>query len=110
MGKFTLHAGDTSDFKIDCDALDDDDLDCVAFLLSRRLAAFGSVEGVPTGGLRLAEKMKQYATSGGLLIVDDVLTTGVSMEEQRAGRGASGAVIYARGAVPAWVTPLFTMV
>ncbi|KKL20362.1 hypothetical protein LCGC14_2456230, partial [marine sediment metagenome] len=48
--------------------------------------------------------------SSTLLIVDDVLTTGASMEKQRAGRtNTIGAVIFARGDCPAWVKPLFAM-
>jgi hypothetical protein len=103
-----LHAGGTSSYKVECDALTDADLECVAFMLVEILPAFGSVEGVPTGGLRLAEKMKKYATEGPLLIVDDVLTTGTSMERQREGRDAIGAVIFARQVGPPWVTPLWT--
>jgi hypothetical protein len=109
LGDFILHAGAKSRFKVDCDVLDSSDLECIAYLLSLRLPAFGSVEGVPTGGLRLAEKMKKYLTAGPLLIVDDVLTTGKSMNVQRDGRLAIGAVIFARGIFPSWITPLWTM-
>ena len=44
----------------------------------------------------MAEAMQSYCTDGPLLIVDDVLTTGGSMEEFRAGRDAIGAVIFMR--------------
>jgi hypothetical protein len=104
-----LHSGEESCFKIDCDALTDQDLDCVAALLAMRLPPFGKVEGVPRGGLRLAEKMWRYAGTGPLLIVDDVVTTGASMEAHRGRRGAIGAAIFSRGGFPLWVTPLFRM-
>jgi len=109
LGYFRLHSGDDSRFKIECDALTDGSLRCIAYLLSLRLPPFGSVEGVPLGGLRLAEKLKPYRTQGPLLIVDDVVTTGGSMERHRAGREAIGAAIFGRGKVPDWVTPLFPM-
>jgi len=108
-GDFTLHSGEKSGIKIDCDALTDADLDTIAWMLRDRLPLFGRVEGVPTGGLKLAALMERYArpAQSGLLIVDDVLTSGGSMEEQRAGRDAFGAVIFARRKPPSWVMPLF---
>jgi predicted phosphoribosyltransferase len=76
--------------------------------------SFGAVLGIPTGGLRLAYALKQYAipSSDNILIVDDVLTTGNSMA-----RAASpfqpeyviGVVIFARGECPDWITPMFTL-
>jgi len=144
LGSFTLHSGDTSGWKLDCDALTEGDLRCLAWLLAERLPAFGEVEGVPTGGTRLAEAVKTYSrcvcghtrdahhntshngqpssthcsqlcgcrvfqAHGRLLIVDDVCTTGASMEAHRRGRDALGAVLFARGPVPSWVYSLFSM-
>jgi hypothetical protein len=60
------------------------------------MPAFGEVEAVPTGGERLGKALLPYRDhrTARLLIVDDVWTTGASMEEQRAGRarteGATG--------------------
>jgi orotate phosphoribosyltransferase len=110
-GEFTLHSGEQTWFKIDCDALDDEDLRVLALLIYEDVGTFGYVEGVPTGGTRLAEKLQQFASmySEKLVIVDDVCTTGRSMEEQRAGRDAYGYTIFARGKCPSWVTPLFQM-
>ena len=109
-GNFILSSGKSSNFKIDCDALSDSDIQTVAMLLKESLPAFGDVEGVPDGGLRLASAIKQYATRGPLLIVDDVWTTGRSMWRVRGDRdGVIGAVIFARCAVEYWVTPLFSM-
>lgn len=109
-GVFRLHSGTESDFKIDCDALADIEIAVLAKQLSKRVPSFGRVIGVPTGGLRLAEAMRRYVTEGPLLIVDDVLTTGRSMDEMREGdRLAIGAVLFARGKCPEWVTPLFQM-
>ncbi len=109
LAPIVLHSGKQSDWKIDCDALDEEDLCCIATLLARQLPAFGSVEGVPRGGLRLADAMKAFQTTGPLLIVDDVLTTGKSMGEHRAGRDdVIGAVIFSRmSMMPVWITSLF---
>jgi orotate phosphoribosyltransferase len=118
LGDFTLHSGEVSDFKIDCDYLDDADIETLASILARRLPPFHRVEGVPRGGLRLAEALQTHTTPApvyepsdrpDLLIVDDVLTSGKSMDAQRAGRDALGAVLFARGPCPAWVMPLFQM-
>lgn len=106
---FQLHSGAFTPFKIDCDALTDKDIEAAAFMLAPLLPPFGAVEGVPRGGLRLAAAMERYKTSGRLLIVDDVLTSGRSMESHRDRRDANGAVIFARGPCPIWIQPLFRM-
>ena len=107
-GFFWLASGVESAWKIECDALTDDDWRTVADIIRSRLGPYAAVEGVPSGGLRLAAELRRFTTmSGPLLIVDDVLTTGGSLERQRAGREAIGAVVFARGLPPPWVTPLF---
>lgn len=108
-GAFILHSGEDSAFKIECDALTDHDWATLARLIVTRVPPFGEVEGVASGGLQLAAELEVYATEGPLLIVDDVLTVGTSMERQRAGREAIGAVVFARQECPDWITPLFTM-
>lgn len=114
-GCFNLHSGGQSRFKIDCDELSDHELKALTEQLLVRLPLFGAVEGVPTGGLRLAEALRPWASECigkeyPLLIVDDVYTTGGSMEEFRAGRPAIGAVLFARKPIKHdWITALFTM-
>jgi hypothetical protein len=109
-GAIVLHSGRSSWWKIECDSLDNDDLDVLAQLIAERVRPFSSVEGVPTGGLRLADALRPYASRcGDLLIVDDVYTTGGSMEEHRAGRDALGAVVFSRGSCPEWIIPLFQL-
>lgn len=108
-GTFTLASGRPAGWKIECDALGEEDWQALALIASQRLPAFGSVSGVPRGGLWFSSALRQYATEGPLLIAEDVVTTGGSMERFRAGRDAIGVCVFARGPVPSWVTPLFTM-
>lgn len=121
VGDFTLHSGQRSKWKIDCDALTDADWEGLAAMAAPLLSAFGAVEGIPSGGLRFAAALRKW--KGALdfiprplptLIADDVLTTGESMEAAKADQLAkwpqtpvSGVVAFARGPVPDWVTPLF---
>jgi orotate phosphoribosyltransferase len=112
-GDFTLHSGEHSPFKIDCDGLTGEDWEALAALAAALLPPFSAVYGVPRGGVRFAAALQKHATPGAwpLLIVDDVLTTGASMEEAQAGAGrpAVGCVVFARGRCPRWVVPLFVM-
>ena len=106
LGNFTSNSGRFLPWKIECDDLTLKDWACAARLVMDQFG-FGQVEGVPRGGLLFAEALKPYVTGGHLLIVDDVLTTGASMEAQRDGRTALGVVLFARGVCPGWVTPIF---
>lgn len=114
-GSFRLASGIVSPYKIECDALTADDLDTIALLISERVPKFNWAEGVPTGGLRLAEHINKYATDDHrdpVLIVDDVWTTGSSMTTYRnrfLNAPTIGAVIFARNKPEPWVTSLFLM-
>lgn len=116
-GEFVLSSGLNSGLKIDCDALTDEDIETIAWLINGKLwLDFGSVEGIPRGGIRLAEAMRRYARpyrTDRVLIVDDVWTTGQSMEKKReewsAYRETTGAVIFARSPVADWVLPLLSL-
>lgn len=114
VGAFMLHSGSTSPFLIDCEALVDEDWEALALIIamSGHPPSFSRVEGVPRGGLRLAAALERHCFPGRrsapLLIVDDVLTTGASMEQQRNGRDAVGWVVFARGPCPPWVHAIFT--
>ena len=111
---FIMHSGEVSDFKIECDELTEEDLETLALLISRKYD-FCLAIGVPTGGERLAEALMKYENhlkSDITLIVDDVLTTGASMEEFHydiEGKENVGVVIFARGECPDWVTPIFKL-
>ena len=115
LGEFTSHSGLTLPFKIDCDALTDEDINCIAILIAAK-TCFGAVEGIPRGGIRLADSLEEWATpetSSTVLIVDDVLTTGASMEQWKAKQpnpdAVVGWVIFARTKPPEWVNAVFEM-
>lgn len=109
-----LHSGSRSDWKIECDALTDDDLETLAKLISKKVK-FGQVIGIPKGGVRLEGALIKYVTKSPiLLLVDDVLTTGNSMNkykreiERKTGKTVMGMVIFARNRPPDWVRAIFT--
>ncbi len=107
-GSFRSHSGEVLPWKIECDVLRPADWDCLALMLRMKIGPFGEVEGVPKGGIAFANALLPHCTLGyPLLIVDDVLTTGGSMETLRDGRRAMGAVVFSRGASPGWITPIF---
>lgn len=111
---FEMHSGGIGYFKIDCDALTDEDWKTLAFIVSKEIK-FSMAVGVPTGGLKFAAALKSYQTDDGpVLIVDDVLTTGASMYEARKiftdnGIPSIGIVAFARQVCPAWVIAVFQL-
>lgn len=113
LGKFTSHAGKELDWKIECDALTDDDWDCLAKMISER-TQFGSVYGIPRGGVKLQKALEKYISPKCpiRLVVDDVWTTGKSMMEVM-NQGDMGFVIFARERIifdaNKYVRALFTM-
>lgn len=108
-GEFVLHSGGRTGFRIECDALQDDDWVALAAWAVQLLPSFGAVEGVPRGGRKLADALAGHVTTGPLLIVDDVLSTGTCLEKWRGNREAIGLVVFARARPPAWVRWLFAM-
>jgi len=109
---FVMHGGGTAHYKIEADALTDEDIETLAWIIADK-GKFKRVVGVPRGGIRLAIALQKYvSTEGPTLIVDDILTTGGSMEEAKAKIGdptAIGIVIFARNRCPSWVRPIFEM-
>ena len=117
---FTMHAGDTGHWKIECDALTKDDIDTLALMISEKFS-FYAVYGIPSGAVRIQEALEKYIdlASDTLLIVDDVLTTGESMEEAKTvlNRSANfgrptktvGVVLFARTKPAEWIHPIFQL-
>lgn len=120
-GNFTLHSGKSSNFKIDCDGLDHIDYKALADIVVPKLPYnFSTVYGIPKGGVRFALALSKYCRPcNNLLIVDDVLTTGGSMEEakklhQYDGHHTKydhifGLVVFARNQPADWIFSIFQM-
>ena len=119
LGQFLLHGGEMTNFKIDCDVLDQQDWMALAYIIKNRVSRFGAVLGVPRGGLQLQQALEQYKTNretDALLIVDDVYTTGMSMRKtyQKMAKEWQGPIlgvaVFARGPIKEpWVQALFTL-
>lgn len=115
---FLSHAGKTLHWKIDCDALTKHDIACLtqltcAVLALRGVSRFYAI-GIPRGGVRLAKALNRgtgyHSSERTRVIIDDVLTTGTSMQAELAKYpGALGVVIFARGPLPQNVFALFQL-
>jgi hypothetical protein len=109
---FKMASGGVARYTIQSKALSDEDMATLAWLISEK-GDIREVYGVTAGGRRLADALEKYCGKQGVrLIVDDVLTTGASMEAARLETGwhdAVGVVIFARGPCPDWVLPIFSM-
>lgn len=111
LGQFKSAAGLDLTWKIKCDALWQDDWNCIAKLAAAMVGPFYRVSGVPRGGLKLAETIAPYRNATALpwLVVDDVWTTGLSMHRHVESLGLregqwKGFVVLARGvSLPPWV-------
>lgn len=118
-GEFISHSGKLLPYKINCDALTSDDMDTIASIIASKIE-FDRVIGIPTGGIRLQFALGKYiGLAQRILIVDDVLTTGASMEERKQALMDDhngyvpeiiGWVIFARGELPDWINAVFTVV
>ncbi len=112
-GNFISSSGKRLRWKVECDSLSNADIDCLAYVI-RQSNDFSKVVGVPRGGLRLASALAPFVSKlayDPVLIVDDVLTTGKSMEEMRKtiNHPIIGVVIFARGKCPHWVVPIWQL-
>lgn len=117
LKKFTSHSGLFLNWKIDCDALSYKDWKTLAKIISDKYP-FKNVYGIPRGGVKLARALQPYIdhSSPFILIVDDVLTTGNSMERMRHQhvditpiKNIIGVVVFARHKPADWIKPLFTL-
>lgn len=116
-GDFTLRSGKKSAYKIECDSLTFADWEGIAAgIMEEKLidVPFSTAVGVPRGGVPLANALGSYVTPGvnTLLICEDVVTTGGSIEKFRREHvldsnwdAIRGVVFIARGKCPDWVVP-----
>lgn len=123
-GGFRSSAGNMLPFKIECDALTDEDIHCIANVIASQ-TTFRAVYSVPTGGDRLGLALHPFQhpdDTNRIIIVDDVLSTGRSMESAKErvnellkNMGVEfegeiiGWVIFARTKPPDWINAMFTL-
>ena len=117
-GDFVSHSGLKLKWKIECDALSDPEWFTISQMIMETTPPFKEAIGIPRGGVKLGNLLNQYGTGkreDPILLVDDVLTTGDSMEEfkrTRQWRDPSkyiGWVVFARTSPSDWVNVLFQM-
>ena len=101
------------------DALADSEWFTIKKMILERTPPFREAVGIPRGGTKLGDLLNEHGTGkegDPICIVDDVLTTGESMEyfltqyqRNRRPFTAIGWVVFARSQCPGWVTALFQM-
>ena len=116
---FKSHAGLDLSWKIEMDALSENEWFTIARMILEISPPFHSAIGIPRGGVKLAALLNEFATDNEkdpICIVDDVLTTGKSMEHflsqywrNRRPFTAIGWVVFSRAQTPDWVQALFQM-
>ena len=115
---FTSHAGLDLKWKIEMDALSQEEWECITQMILELSPPFREAVGIPRGGVKLGKLLNQYGTGerkDPICIVDDVLTTGESMNDFKIKRqwrnptNYMGWVVFARAKCPNWVNALFQM-
>ena len=116
---FKSHSGLDLSWKIEMDVLSDREWFTIKKMIMEITPPFREAVGIPRGGTFLGDLLNEHATGkegDPVCIVDDVLTTGESMEyfvtQYRRNRRpftAIGWVVFARGQTPDWVQALFQM-
>ena len=117
---FTGHSGGQLHWKIEMDALDGAEWKCIArMIMEHETRPFQAAIGIPRGGLTLSSYLNEYSTQNPedpYLIVDDVLTTGGSMNffaeqyfRNREPNEYFGWVVFARKKPATWIKTLFQM-
>ena len=116
---FKSHSGLNLTWKIEMDALSEQDWFTIKKMIMEITPPFREAVGIPRGGVKLGDLLNEHATGkegDPICIVDDVLTTGGAMEyfltqyqRNRRPFTAIGWVVFARTQCPPWVKALFQM-
>ena len=125
-GRFNSSAGKQLNWKFDCDFLTDGDWEALGRMAWEKMDDRAGLDFVPADDKKSGNANKfaaAIAACGGLIkptfpcIVDDVWTTGKTMETKKRqlvklGHNANkiiGVVVLARGPYPAWVKPVLKL-
>tara|TARA_B100000945_G_C20407237_1_gene610683 strand:+ start:641 stop:1084 length:444 start_codon:yes stop_codon:yes gene_type:complete len=117
---FIGHSGGELHWKIECDALFPNEWKCIAkMIMEHEKRPFQAAIGIPRGGITLSKYLNEYSTQNPedpYLIVDDVLTTGGSMNyfveqyfRNREPNEYFGWVVFSRKSPASWIKALFQM-
>jgi orotate phosphoribosyltransferase len=115
LGDFTLRSGTKSRWKIECDAISSPEWETLAIMATELLLPFGSVDGVPSGGVPFANALRRHITPGAPpLIAEDVVTTGGSILRFIEGNcldaeGIQAIAVFGRGNFPSWIKTIFSV-
>jgi len=118
MVDFKSHSGLDLTWKIEMDALSKPEWFTISQMIMEITVPFREAVGIPRGGTELGKLLNQYGTGkkeDPICIVDDVLTTGESMNDfkiKRQWRNPTdyiGWVVFSRTTTPEWITPLFQL-
>ena len=115
---FKSHSGLDLSWKIECDALQDGEWFTLSKMIMEISPPFSKAVGIPRGGVKLGDLLNVHGTgkrTDPICIVDDVITTGESMNDFRRTKHWRepteyiGWVVFARTTPPDWVNVLFQM-
>jgi len=114
---FLSHSGANLKWKVECDALSEDDWAWASARVAEQFS-FRGVHGVLKGGILFEKHLRKYVKPDGycFLIVDDVLTTGSSMEAAREATKYRhsevpriGVVLFARREPAHWIAAIWQL-
>ena len=116
---FKSHSGLNLSWKIECDEISNKEWKWLAeMIMDYEKRPFQAALGIPRGGIILGTYLNEYSTQNiedPYLIVDDVLTTGGSMDDfvnsyfRNRKPNYFGWVVFARNKPQHWVKALFQM-
>ena len=116
---FKSHSGLNLSWKIECDEISKKEWKCLAeMIMDYEKRPFQAALGIPRGGIILGTYLNEYSTQNiedPYLIVDDVLTTGGSMDDfvnsyfRNRKPNYFGWVVFARNKPQHWVKALYQM-
>ena len=105
---FKSHAGLDLSWKIEMDALSENEWFTIARMILEISPPFHSAIGIPRGGMLLGELLNKYGTGNEedpFCIVDDVLTTGKSMIDYREEMNMAEELCFRMGSICEGKTP-----